>query len=86
MPILESAKKYIKVTEKKTSANKKRKNDMKSAVRQVADAIKEGSQEKAKSNFLTAQKFIDKAAKKGVIKKNTAARRKSSLSRKIKQM
>ncbi|MFO7807116.1 MAG: 30S ribosomal protein S20 [Candidatus Moraniibacteriota bacterium] len=86
MPILESAKKYIKVTEKKTAFNRKRKKEMKNAIREVMDLIKEGKKDEASKSFIKAQKFIDKAVKKGVIKENTGARRKSSLVKKIKQL
>lgn len=86
MPILNSAKKYVKVTRKKTAENRKRKLDMKKAIRELNDLIKEGKKEEAEKSFIKAQKFIDKAVKKGVIKKNTGSRKKSSLIKKIKKL
>ncbi|MFW5884681.1 MAG: 30S ribosomal protein S20 [Patescibacteria group bacterium] len=86
MPILKSAKKYVKVTRKKTAENRKRKLDMKKAIRELNDLIKEGKKEEAEKSFIKAQKFIDKAVKKGVIKKNTGSRKKSSLIKKIKKL
>ena len=84
MPIKDSAKKYMKVTERKSSLNKKRKLDLRVAVKEVAELTKAGKKEDAKKALVKAQKALDKAAKGGVIKKNTASRKKSRLSKKIK--
>lgn len=83
MPILDAAKKYVKVTAKKTAFNKKRKIAMKEAIRKVTDAITAKDRTKAEKLFKDAQKAIDKALKRGILKRNTAARRKSTLVRKI---
>jgi small subunit ribosomal protein S20 len=83
MPILKAAKKYVKVTAKKNAVNRKRKNAMKDAVRKVTDAIQAKDRAGAEKLYKTAQKAIDKAMKGGILKKNTAARRKSVLVRKI---
>ncbi|MCK5080804.1 MAG: 30S ribosomal protein S20 [Candidatus Moranbacteria bacterium] len=83
MPILKAAKKYIKVSAKKNVFNRKRKIAMKEAIRKVTDAITAKNRSKAEKLFKDAQKAIDKAMKRGVLKKNTAARRKSTLIRKI---
>ncbi len=83
MPILKAAKKYVKVTARKNAFNRKRKNDMKKAVREVNDAVDAKDKTKAEKIYPKAQKAIDKAMKRGVLKKNTAARRKSTLVRKI---
>lgn len=52
-------------------------------MRKVLDLIQEEKLEKAEEAFKVAQKAIDKAAKAGVIKKNTAARKKSRLIRNL---
>ena len=83
MPILKSAKKYVKVTAKKNAVNKKRKVTMKTAIRKVADAIQAKDKAGAEKLYKNAQKAIDKAMKGGILKKNTAARRKSVLVKKI---
>jgi small subunit ribosomal protein S20 len=83
MPILKAAKKYVKVSAKKNAINRKRKNDMKKAVRQVNDAVDAKEKTKAEKLYIGAQKAIDKAMKRGILKKRTAARRKSVLVRKI---
>ena len=74
MPNIKSAKKRVKVIEKKTLRNNMIKSGYKSAVKKF---------EEAKALFSEATKKIDQACTKGVIVKNTAARKKSSLSKKL---
>jgi small subunit ribosomal protein S20 len=78
MPNIKSAIKRVKVTEKKTAANKMKKSEIRTVVKKAkasiatkdsADAIKD------------AQITLDKAAAKGYIHKNTAARKKSRLAK-----
>lgn len=83
MPILDAAKKYVKVTARKNAFNKKTKLTMKNAIRKVSDAILAKDRSGAEKLFVSAQKAIDKAMKKGILKKNTAARRKSGIVRQI---
>jgi small subunit ribosomal protein S20 len=59
---------------------------MRTYVKHVVKAIEKGDLEAAKAAFQAAQPMIDKAANKGLIHKNTAARQKSRLSSKIKQL
>ena len=61
--------------------NKASKTRIKSIVKDVRLAVSEGSNEKALSKLDTAKSVINKAAGKGVIHKNTAARKISRLSR-----
>ena len=93
MPILKSAKKALRQDKRKHQFNLKTKNRMKSAVKEfnkLADELKK-STEKVSGDSLKniegilskAYKAIDKTAKKGIIKKNTAARKKSQLAKKI---
>lgn len=83
MPNIKSAKKRVKVIEKKTLRNNMIKSGYKSAVRKFEEAINAGNIEEAKTLFVEATKKIDQACTKGVIVKNTAARKKSSLSKKL---
>lgn len=55
-------------------------------VKNVVKAIEQGSQEAARTAYSKAQPIIDKAAGKGLIHKNKAARIKSRLSARIKSM
>ena len=81
MPNIKSAKKRVKVIEKKTLRNNMIKSGYKSAVRKFEEAIEAGNIEEAKTLFSQATKKIDQACTKGVIVKNTAARKKSNLSK-----
>ena len=55
----------------------------KSAVKKFEQAVESGNVEEAKTLFSQATKKIDQACTKGVIVKNTAARKKSNLSKKL---
>lgn len=74
----------MRVTAKKTALNRAKKKTFKEAIKKVLDLVKAEKFNEAKKAFVVAQKALDKAAKKGVIKKNTAARKKSRLSKKLK--
>ena len=83
MPNIKSAKKRVKVIEKKTLRNNMIKSGYKSATRKFEEAIEAGKIDEAKTLFSEATKKIDQACSKGVIVKNTAARKKSNLSKKL---
>ena len=83
MPNIKSAKKRVKVIEKKTLRNNMIKSGHKSAVRKFDEAVNAGKIDEAKVLLSEATKKIDQACSKGVIVKNTAARKKSSLSKKL---
>ena len=83
MPNIKSAKKRVKIIEKKTLRNNMIKSAYKTAIRKFDEAVKAGNVEEAKVLFSEATKKIDQACTKGVIVKNTAARKKSSLSKKL---
>ena len=83
MPNIKSAKKRVKIIEKKTLRNNMIKSGYKSAVKKFEEAIANGNVEEAKVLLVDATKKIDQACSKGVIVKNTAARKKSSLSKKL---
>lgn len=80
MPIIKSAKKRVKVANKATVRNSKTKRSLKTAVKSLQAAIKGGDKD-ADKKHRKAQSSIDQAAKKGVIHKNKAARKKSQLSK-----
>ena len=83
MPNIKSAKKRVKIIEKKTLRNNMIKSAYKTAIRKFDEAVKAGNVEEAKVLFSEATKKIDQACTKGVIVKNTAARKKSNLSKKL---
>lgn len=81
MPNLQNAKKALRQSEKREKLNRGYKNRVKKLTREFSDLVKEGKQDEAKKLLPTIYKAIDKAAKKGILHKNTASRRKSSLAR-----
>lgn len=79
MPNIKSAKKRVKVTASNHEENIHVKGAMKTAIKK---ALKETNEE----NVKIANKRIDKALNKGIIKKNTAARSKSKIAKKVNEM
>ena len=80
---IKSAKKRIKVITKKTLRNKMIKSQTKTAIKKVLVAVNSGDKEAATTTLKGAVSAIDKAYSKGVYHKNTAARKKSSLTRMV---
>ena len=85
MPITKSAKKALRQSVKKNKTNIKRKEVLKSVLKNIKKLIQENKKDEAKSLLPTAYKAIDKATKRGVIKKNTASRKKSRLAKSLKK-
>ena len=83
MPNIKSAIKRVSVIEKKTLRNNMIKSGYKSAVKKFEQALEAGNIEEAKTLFSEATRKIDQACSKGVIVKNTAARKKSNLAKKL---
>ncbi len=82
MPNKKSAEKELRKTVKRNAANKKVANKLKDLVKTNIKQIK-ASDKQVKVDYTKTIKAIDKAAKKGIIKKNTASRKKSKLMKKI---
>lgn len=85
MPITKGAEKALRASKRKQVFNVRRKGAMKDVTKEVVKAVAAGDTAKAKELLPKAYKAIDKAAKRGVIKDNTAARKKSRLSARIKK-
>ena len=83
MPNIKSAIKRVSVIEKKTLRNNMIKSGYRTAIRKFEEAIEAGNVKNAESLFVEATKKIDMACTKGVIVKNTAARKKSRLAKKL---
>ena len=83
MPNIKSAIKRTRVIEKKTLRNNMIKSGYRTAVKKFEQAIEAGNVEEATAFFQDATKKIDQACTKGVIVKNTAARKKSNLAKKL---
>lgn len=79
MAITKGAKKAHRASLRKRVFNLRRKSAMNDAVKGVRKLASAGQREDAAKLLPAAYQAIDKAAKRGVIKKNTAARKKSRL-------
>ena len=86
MPNIKSAIKRVSVIETKTAQNNMVKTAYKTAVKTFKKAVEEGNKENAQKAFAEANKKVDQACTKGVIKKNTASRKKSSLAKLLNTM
>lgn len=86
MPNTKSAKKRVKKIKVRTLRNSMIKSAMKTAIKRFEEAINTQNAEKIKETFVKAVKAVDKAAAKGVIHKNKASRKKSSLAKKLNQV
>lgn len=83
MPIKKSAAKALRQAKKRELRNKKIKVNINWLRRQFLKAISAKNKKSAKNFYLKLQKVLDGAAQKGVLKKNTAARKKSRLAKKL---
>nr|CAH7769186.1 unnamed protein product [Callosobruchus chinensis] len=81
-----SAKKMIKVIAKRTLMNKMRKSKTRTAIRKLVDIIKSGDKENVVLAFRNAESNLHKCVNKGVIHRNTAARKISRLNAKVKAL
>ncbi len=86
MPNIKSAIKRVSVIETKTLRNNMIKSEYKTAVKKFETAVAEGKKEEAQEALKYAIKKIDGACSKGIIKKNTASRKKSNLAKKLNVM
>lgn len=84
MANIKSALKRIKITKFKTRRNKIIVSSLKTSIRRFEDSVKSGNANEAKELYQKVTSMIDKAVAKGTLHKNTAARKKSRLSKKIK--
>ena len=80
MPNIKSAKKRVKVIAIKTARNKANRSALKTEIKKANAAIEAG--ENKEEALRAATKKIDQAVAKGLLHKNTAARKKSALAKK----
>lgn len=83
MPNIKSAKKRVKVNATKSLRNKAIKTNLKTTVKKANTAIESGVN--AEEAARLAYKKIDQAAAKGVLHKNTAARKKAAIAKRLNQ-
>lgn len=83
MANIKSQIKRIGTNKKANERNKAVKSELKSVVRSTREAVAEGDKEKASAALRVANRKLDKAVSKGVVHKNQAANRKSSLAKQV---
>ena len=82
MPNIKSAKKRVLLARAANESNKKAKSILKTSLKKFDAAVAAGNAAETDSAYKTAVKTIDQAVKKGILHKNNAARKKSSIARK----
>ena len=86
MPNIKSAKKRVKVNSVKALNNQMAKSELKTTLKKFEAAVAEGNREQADSAYQAAVQSIDKAAVKGILHKNAAARKKSQITLKMNKL
>ena len=81
-----SAKKRIRQTEKRTVVNRSRMSRIKTFVRKVEDALAKGDVDSARVAIREAEPEIRRGVTKGVLHLNTASRKISRLSRRVRAL
>lgn len=77
MPNIKSSIKRVKITEKKTLQNKMYKSALKTSIKKFKAAVAAGDKTLAAATYTDAVSMVDKAASKGILHHNNAARKKS---------
>ncbi len=86
MPNIKSAKKRVLLSKTAYEKNKSNKSALKTAVKKFEAAVAAGDRAQANSAYLNAVKTVDQGVKKGILHKNNAARKKSSMTLKLNQL
>ncbi|MDE5966340.1 MAG: 30S ribosomal protein S20 [Lachnospiraceae bacterium] len=86
MANIKSAKKRVKVIEKKTLRNKMIRSEVKTVIKKLEAAIASGDKAAAQAALLAATSKLDKAAAKGVYHKNMVSRKVSRMAAAVNKM
>ncbi len=86
MPIIKSAKKYLMVSSRKRVFNLRRLKTMRGLIKDLRNFIAQEKLKEAQKLLPQVFKAIDKATKGGVLKANTASRKKSRLTKTINRL
>lgn len=86
MPNIKSAKKRVELTKAANARNRAAKSELKTTIKKFDAAVAGGDRAQADAAFKAAVKSVDQAAKKGLLHKNTAARKKSSMAVKMNKL
>lgn len=83
MPLTKSAQKHMRQSQKRRLRNRAAKSSLKTVIKKVRAGIEGSDRNAAEKAFIQAVPLIDRAAAKGFIHKNAAARYKSRLVRQL---
>jgi len=86
MPNIKSAEKRVRTSKIREMRNKSNRTRLKTTLKRFDAAVTEGNRAEADSAYKVAVKTVDKAVSKGLLHKNNAARKKSSLTRRLDTM
>ena len=78
-----SAKKAVRKIERRTAVNRSRRSQMRTYLRKVEEAIASGDQTAATAALQEAAPLLMRAAQKGIVHKNSASRKVSRLSKRV---
>ena len=80
------AKKAVRKIERRTEVNKARRSRVRTYLRKFEEALAGGDADAAKTAFVEAQSELMRAVTKGVVHKNTGARKVSRLAARLKKL
>lgn len=83
MPIIKSAIKRVKVSEKQHLRNAAYKSKVRTLIKKFENSLSSENLEDTKKYYQKCISILDKAAQKGILQKNTVSRKKSLLSKKL---
>ncbi|MDF2838635.1 MAG: ribosomal protein S20p [Evtepia sp.] len=83
MPNIKSAKKRVLVTQAKAMKNKAARSALKTQLKKFEAAVIEGNRSEADKEYKVTVKAVDQASARGLIHKNNAAHKKSSMTLKL---
>jgi len=86
MPNIKSAEKRTQIGKIREARNKANRTRLKTTLKRFDAAVAGGNREEAASAYKAAVKTVDKAVYKGLVHKNNAARKKSSLTKQLDSM
>lgn len=86
VPNIKSAKKRVELSKVANARNKAGKSALKTDIKKFDAAVLEGNREAADAAYKAAVKAVDQAVNKGLLHKNTAARKKSSMTLKLNKL
>ena len=86
MPNIKSASKRVLIARERNARTRAAQSELRTTLKKFDAAVAEGNREAAESTYKVAVKTVDHAASKGLIHKNNAAHKKSSLTVKLNNM